>query len=67
MFGRLTAASFADALGELGGGLRRTSTRHRHPIDWIFAKNLVPREGWVADVQGASDHRPVLAELMQDK
>lgn len=66
MFGRLTAASFADALGEAGGG-RRTSIRHRHPIDWIFTKNLTPREGRVAEIEGASDHYPVLVALAHDK
>lgn len=62
MFGRLTVASFADALGG-ADALHRTSVRHRHPIDWIFTKNLEPSGGGVADVDGASDHYPVFVEL----
>lgn len=62
MFGRLTVASFADALGG-ADAVRRTSVRHRHPIDWIFAKNLEPSGGGVADVDGASDHYPVFVAL----
>jgi endonuclease/exonuclease/phosphatase family metal-dependent hydrolase len=65
IFGRLTAASFADALTGAEG--RRTSTGHRQPIDWIFTKNLTPREGRVADVEGASDHYPVLVALAHDR
>lgn len=66
MFGRLTAASFADALHKADGA-RRTSARHRHPIDWIFTKNLRPERGEVAAVDGASDHYPVLAELVYER
>lgn len=62
MFGRLTVASFADALGG-PDAVRRTSARHRHPIDWIFTKNLSPSGGGVADVGGASDHYPVFVAL----
>lgn len=68
MFGRLTAAAFANALtGEQAGS--RTSIRHRHPIDWIFVKNLQARSGQVAEVEQVdpvdqiSDHYPVLASL----
>lgn len=63
VFGRLTAASFADALQEAEAA-RRTSVNHRHPIDWIFVKNLTPRGGGVTKVDGASDHYPVLASLV---
>ncbi len=66
MFERLTAASFADALRKAEGA-RRTSARHRHPIDWIFTKNLRPQRGEVAAVDGASDHYPVLAELVHER
>ncbi len=66
MFGRLTAASFADALRNADGA-RRTSMRHRHPIDWIFTKNLRAQRSEVAAVDGASDHYPVLAELVHER
>lgn len=62
MFGRLAARSFADALGG-ADAVRRTSVRHRHPIDWIFTKNLEPSGGGVADGDGASDHYPVFVAL----
>lgn len=62
MFGQLTAAAFADALAGEGAG-SRTSIRHRHPIDWIFVRNLQARDGQVAEVDRISDHYPVLATL----
>lgn len=61
MFGPLTAAAFADAL--LGNEVRRTSIHHKHPIDWIFVKNLKARSSQVSEVAHASDHYPVLAML----
>lgn len=61
MFGRLTAAAFADALQEEAG--RRTSIHHAHPLDWIFVKNLEARSGEVAEVDRVSDHYPVVATL----
>jgi endonuclease/exonuclease/phosphatase family metal-dependent hydrolase len=62
MFGRLTAAAFAPALtGEEAGS--PTSIRHRHPIDWIFVKDLLARSGQVAKVERASDHYPVHVTL----
>jgi endonuclease/exonuclease/phosphatase family metal-dependent hydrolase len=61
MFRRLTAASFVDVLGSADG--RRTSIRHRHPIDWIFGKNVVAAGGSVPDVARASDHFPLVANL----
>lgn len=66
LFGRLTAASFSDALRG-ADGRRRTSIRHSHPIDWIFTKNLTPRGGRVADIDGASDHYPVIAALAHER
>lgn len=62
LFGRLTDASFADALSQ-AAGQHRTSIHHRHPIDWIFTKNLDPDGGGVAAVAGASDHYPVFVAL----
>jgi endonuclease/exonuclease/phosphatase family metal-dependent hydrolase len=62
VFGPLTSASFSDALGDLD---KRgpTSLGQRHPIDWIFVKNLKPLRGHVVDAPSASDHSPVLAAL----
>jgi endonuclease/exonuclease/phosphatase family metal-dependent hydrolase len=62
MFGHLTAASFADALGELGQR-GPTSLGQRHPIDWIFVKNVTPVRGRVVDAPAASDHSPLIASL----
>lgn len=62
MFGSLNSASFADALGELGQR-GPTSFGERHPIDWIFVKNITPIRGRVVDVMNASDHFPVMAAL----
>lgn len=66
IFGRLTAATFADALaGDQGS--RRTSIRHAHPIDWIFVRNLKPLTGQVAEIDGASDHYPVVTTLVPSR
>jgi endonuclease/exonuclease/phosphatase family metal-dependent hydrolase len=62
MFGALNAAAFADALGE-PGQRGPTSSGGRHPIDWIFVRNLSPAGGHIADVANASDHFPVVAAL----
>jgi endonuclease/exonuclease/phosphatase family metal-dependent hydrolase len=62
MFGHLTAAAFADALGELGER-GPTSLGQRHPIDWIFVKNVTPVRGRVVDAPAASDHSPLIASL----
>ncbi len=62
MFGHLTAAAFADALGELGQR-GPTSLGQRHPIDWIFVKNVTPVRGHVVDAPAASDHSPLIASL----
>lgn len=62
MFGSLSAADFDDALGE-AGKRGPTSFGGRHPIDWIFVRNLTPVRGRVVDAPLASDHFPVLAAL----
>jgi endonuclease/exonuclease/phosphatase family metal-dependent hydrolase len=62
VFGYLTSAAFADALGELGQR-GPTSLGQRHPIDWIFVKNVTPLRGRVVDAAAASDHSPVFAAL----
>lgn len=66
MFSRLAAAAFEDALRQ-DGGPQRTTARHRHPIDWVFIKNLLPKEGCVADIGGASDHYPLLATVVAER
>jgi endonuclease/exonuclease/phosphatase family metal-dependent hydrolase len=62
LLGSVTAASFADALGEAH---RRgpTSAGQRHPIDWIFVRNLSPIHGRIVDAGAASDHFPLIAVL----
>jgi endonuclease/exonuclease/phosphatase family metal-dependent hydrolase len=62
IFGSLNSAAFADALGE-ASKRGPTSSGERHPIDWIFVKNITPIRGRVVDVANASDHSPVLAAL----
>ena len=62
MFGYLNAAAFADALGE-AGGRGPTSFGQRHPIDWLFVKNLTALRGRIVDAPAASDHFPVIAAL----
>jgi endonuclease/exonuclease/phosphatase family metal-dependent hydrolase len=62
MFGYLSAASFADALGE-AAERGPTSFGQRHPIDWIFVKNLTSLRGRIVDAPAASDHFPVIAAL----
>jgi endonuclease/exonuclease/phosphatase family metal-dependent hydrolase len=64
MFGSLSAAEFADALGE-SGQRGPTSFGQRHPIDWIFVKNVTPVRGAgrIVDTRAASDHFPVLTAL----
>ena len=62
MFGRLTAAAFADALGRAD---RRgpTSRGQLHPIDWIFVKNASPTRGRIVEAHAASDHFPLFVAL----
>jgi endonuclease/exonuclease/phosphatase family metal-dependent hydrolase len=62
MFGYLSAAAFADALGE-AAQRGPTSFGQSHPIDWIFVKNLTPVRGQVLNTPAASDHFPVIAAL----
>jgi endonuclease/exonuclease/phosphatase family metal-dependent hydrolase len=63
MFGTLTAAAFADALGELADR-GPTSFGQAHPIDWIFVRNVRPMGGRVViNNPPASDHYPVAAAL----
>ena len=54
------AHGFADALGP---GTRETSVRHRHPIDWLFARGVSPAGGGVRRLGGVSDHFPLAATL----
>jgi endonuclease/exonuclease/phosphatase family metal-dependent hydrolase len=61
MFGGIAAAAFVDALGPADG--RRTTVNRPHAIDWIFVKNLSPKEGRVVRVDRASDHYPLIATL----
>jgi endonuclease/exonuclease/phosphatase family metal-dependent hydrolase len=62
MFGRLTAAAFADALGRAD---RRgpTSRGQLHPIDWIFVKNASATRGRIVQAPAASDHYPLFVAL----
>jgi endonuclease/exonuclease/phosphatase family metal-dependent hydrolase len=62
LLGSVTAASFADALGE-ARHRGPTSAGQRHPIDWIFVRNLLPIRGRIVDAGAASDHFPLLAVL----
>jgi endonuclease/exonuclease/phosphatase family metal-dependent hydrolase len=62
MFGYLGAAAFSDALG-VAAQRGPTSFGQRHPIDWIFVKNLTPIRGRIVDAADASDHSPVMAAL----
>jgi endonuclease/exonuclease/phosphatase family metal-dependent hydrolase len=58
----LTAASFADALGDVRER-SATSLGQREPIDWIFVKNVTSVRGKVVTAPRASDHFPVTAAL----
>ena len=62
LLGLVTAASFADALGE-PHHRGPTSAGQRHPIDWIFVRNLSPIRGRIVDAGAASDHFPLIAVL----
>lgn len=62
LLGSVTAASFADALGE-AQHRGPTSAGQRHPIDWIFVRNLAPIRGRIVDAGTASDHFPLIAVL----
>jgi endonuclease/exonuclease/phosphatase family metal-dependent hydrolase len=56
----MSAARFDDALGE-AGGRGPTSLGQRHPIDWIFVRNVDALNGHIVDAAAASDHSPVMA------
>ena len=62
MFGSLTAAAFADALGE-AAKRGPTSAGQQHPIDWIFVKNVTALRGRIVGTPPASDHFPVYAAI----
>jgi endonuclease/exonuclease/phosphatase family metal-dependent hydrolase len=62
MFGRLTAAAFADALGK-ADGRGPTSQGQLHPIDWIFIKIASSTRGRIVQAQAASDHSPLFVAL----
>jgi endonuclease/exonuclease/phosphatase family metal-dependent hydrolase len=52
---------FLDALGPADS--RQTSIRHRHPIDWLFARDIGLTRGRVQRVERVSDHFPLTATL----
>ena len=60
MFAGLAPAGFVDALG---AAPRQTSMNHRHPIDWLFVKGAARASGRVEQVDGASDHYPLVATM----
>jgi endonuclease/exonuclease/phosphatase family metal-dependent hydrolase len=62
MFLNLDAASFIDALGA-SSDREPTSFGQRHPIDWLFVKNVTALSGRVVHSFSASDHFPVIASL----
>jgi endonuclease/exonuclease/phosphatase family metal-dependent hydrolase len=63
MFGTLSEAAFADALGE-HAHRGPTSFGQNHPIDWIFVRNVRPMGGRIViNDPPASDHYPVAAAL----
>ncbi len=64
---RLVDAGFLDAQREAGSGMGFTWPNDRGPgpvlrIDWLLARGLTPVGALVGD-GGASDHRPVVADL----
>jgi endonuclease/exonuclease/phosphatase family metal-dependent hydrolase len=58
----ISAARFDDALGD-ASGRGPTSLGQRHPIDWIFVRNIGLLSGRVVDAPFASDHSPVFASV----
>jgi endonuclease/exonuclease/phosphatase (EEP) superfamily protein YafD len=62
VLGSLSAAAFADALGE-AESRGPTSAGQQHPIDWIFVRNISPIRGRIVDSRAASDHFPVITAL----
>jgi len=57
----VSAHGFLDALGPADS--RQTSIRHRHPIDWLFARDIGLTRGRVQRVERLSDHFPLTATL----
>ena len=58
---RMTDAGFVDALGPVGS--RRTSSKYRQPVDWIFASGVEGVGGHVESIQGVSDHYPLFSTI----
>ena len=58
---RMTTAGFIDALGPIGS--RRTSSKYRQPVDWIFASGAESAGGQVELVQDVSDHYPLFSTI----
>ena len=61
MVGSFDAAAFTDVLK--GAKDRRTSVRHAHPIDWMFARNIRSREGHMRPAANLSDHYPLVGAI----
>ena len=58
---RMTDAGFVDALGPVGS--RRTSSKYRQPVDWIFVSGVEGARGHVESIQGVSDHYPLFSTI----
>jgi len=58
----ILSEGFTDALGRVSES-RQTSVRHPHPLDWLFVKHLLPRDGLVLHHGHASDHHPLKATI----
>jgi len=56
----LEAGGFVNALGE---NSRQTSVRHPYPIDWLFVKMDGQVAGKVEQIDGVSDHYPLIGTL----
>jgi endonuclease/exonuclease/phosphatase family metal-dependent hydrolase len=58
---RMTKAGFVDTLGPVGS--RRTSSKYRQPVDWIFASGAGRVDGHVELVPNVSDHYPLVSTI----
>jgi endonuclease/exonuclease/phosphatase family metal-dependent hydrolase len=58
---RMDDAGFVDALGPVGS--RRTSSKYRQPVDWIFVRGARPVAGRVELREGISDHYPLVSTV----
>ena len=58
---RMTDAGFVDTLGPVGS--RRTSSKYRQPVDWIFASGAESLGGHVEPIQNVSDHYPLFSTM----